>query len=221
MTINEIVSRYLQYLSDNKGLRYTAGSAEPILPFLIADIMYQEHNHYVVPANLQHRMKEMDKTWRIAYWQFNMPFFCAFKRHEWAEVTDVMDSLADAVANDVVIVRSKIMQVMDDVPFEDEKIVASLLVCHIFAQYAQRAWGDIYKTEVVNIAGRQKRPNVNRHLNILRDVSFKMAQEHFARLSDGVIRLSDLEVDGTFYIIAKHIYEWIEQNNTDASRVDG
>lgn len=220
MTINEMVNRYIQYLSKNKGPRYNAGSAEPILPFLLADIAYQEHNMYVSTANLKQRMKEMDNTWRAAYRQFNMSFFCAFKREEWEDITDLMDSLQQAVANDIVIVRSKIMQVMKDVPFEDEKLVSSLLVCHIFAQYAQRAWGDVYKSEVISITGRHKRPNANKQLDIIKDVSFRMAREHFARLSDGVIMLSDLDADGTFYVIAKHIYDWIKKNDTNRNEQD-
>ena len=212
MTINEMVNRYIQYLSKNKGPRYNAGSAEPILPFLLADIAYQEHNRYVSTANLKQRMKEMDKTWRMAYRQFNMAFFCAFKRDEWDEITDLMDSLAGAVNNDAVIMRSKLTLTMDDVPFEEKMLIASLLVCHIFTQYAQRAWGNIYKTEVISITGRSKRPNRNRYLDIMKDMSINMAQEHFRRLSDGVIRLSELDADGTFASTAKHIYDWIDKN---------
>ena len=214
-----MVNRYLKYLSST-GKRYGADSAEPILPFLLADVMYQEHNKYVVPAGLKHRMKEMDNTWRQAYRQFNMSFFCAFPRDEWEEITDLMDSLTDAVSNDIVVIRSKLFLIMEDVPFEDKQIVSALLVCHIFAQYAQIAWGNVYKTETLTTVGRVKKPNKNRHLEILKDISFKMAVEYFKKISNGVIRLSELEIDGTFRVIANHIYGWIKQNSSDGKRVD-
>ena len=220
MTINQIVNRYLEHLSGGKS-SYSLNSAAPILPFLLSDVMYQEYTKKVSVVRFKQRMRVMDKTWRGAYHQFIMSLLNAFRRDEWDDIGELMDGLGDSVANDVVMLRSRIMLVMDDVSLEDKQIVASLLVCHIFAQYAQHAWGDIYKSETRHAGGRVTRPNKNRHLEVMKDVSFKMACEYFKPLSNGSIRLSELDADGYFRAIAKHIYDWIdEQNSPNRVRVD-
>lgn len=210
MTINEMVNRYTRSLSDN-GSIYKGKTAHPIIPFLICDITYQERLAFEKRFKPEHQMKNWNKIWHHHYNMFNKPFFSCFPESSQYEITDLMDDLEHFMANDMTILKSKIMLLMDDVSFEDKQNVTSLLTCHIMEQFAQVAWGNCYKSVTITSAGRQKKRNENEHLKVMSKASFNMAVLYFKPLSTGSIMLSELSFDNTFKMIANHLYAWLEQ----------
>ena len=195
------------------GKDYPGDKVEPIMPFIIGDLCYQTYLNATNGIDLSFRMSQMDGYWRGAYNRFNKQFFSCFPEESHWEITDLMDGLSDALANDIMILRSQIMSIIDDVDFADKKRVADFLLAHILGQYAQVCWGNIYKVQVVSRLGKGfNKPHINQDLKKMCDWSFKMAVEYFKPLAKGSIRLSQANVDGIFRQISKHIYEWIDEN---------
>lgn len=212
MTKKEMVDMYVRSRSID-GKDYPGDKVEPIMPFIIGDLCYQTYLNATNGLELKHDMKRMDVLWRKAYEHFNKPFFSTYPEESHWEVTDLMDSLTDALSNDITILRSRIMLIIDDVEFSDKMRITNFLLANILAQYAQKAWGCIYKVQVVTgVGGGFKKEHVNQDLQKMRDWSFKIAVTYFKSLSRGFVRLSEVNVDSIFDVISKHIYDWIEEN---------
>ena len=211
MTTNELVSTYVRHMAAD-GASYGSNRADPILPFLLGDICYQTYLQVTKRFPLVHQMKRFDSLWKAAYSRFNKPFFAAYPRDVQADVTDLMDSLTDALANDLVILRSMIMNIIDDLSFTEKQNEADLLMCYILAEFAQTAWGNIYKVERVTRIASHKEPHRNLDLEQIKMLSFKMAWGYFQPLAKGNIRLSEVKADGIFQQMANHIYKWIDEN---------
>lgn len=218
MTTNELVNYYVRAKAID-GREYSANRTDPILPFLIADICYQTYCKVRKQIPLVHEMKRLDTLWLKTYARFNKPFFATFPTELHDEVVDLMDSLTDALANDLVILRSRIMLVIDNMEFEKRENITSLLMCYILAQFAQVAWGNTYKVSHVSRLGDRHEPHINLELEHIKNTSFKMAWRYFSPIANGNIRLSEVKAEGIFQQMANHIYKWIE-NEEDGNHTD-
>ena len=211
MTTKELVNTFVRHKS-NDGSEYQHDSADPILPFLLADICYQTYLEVTKRIPLAHETKRLDSLWRAAYSRFNKPFFAAYPQDVQVEVTDLMDSLTETLSNDLVILRARIMSIIDDLSFEEKRNEADLLMCYILAEFAQTAWGNVYKVARVTRVSVKKEPHKNPELEQIKMLSFKQAWHYFQPLAKGNIRLSEVKADGIFQQMANHIYKWIDEN---------
>lgn len=146
MTVNNIIGRYCEYyhLGLVKG-RLGERDAAPILAFLIADCAFQEFCEGVKPLGLKHELKKKQSAWLSDYHAFNKRLFICLDAEQQDFVIDMMDAYEKFIQNDVMRMRVALMNLVGGCEFEDQKHIASLMLCNIFSQTAQIAWGLVYK----------------------------------------------------------------------------
>ena len=145
MTNEEIVDVYLAY----KHMKRTQGRRDNLLflmPFFIMDACYQIYCKDIKDLPCKHMMKQAKKRWGVCYHKYTTDFFRAFNEDQVEFIMDQMDEFNDYIHNSLVILKSKVVgQIPDSVPFEDKKILASLLLCNVLAQAAQHLHGNMYR----------------------------------------------------------------------------
>lgn len=144
MTNDEICDKFLASMGYT---RVSGHTLEPVLPALMLDLNYQIFQQEVKPLNCKQNMKVFKNRWIDAYNRFNTRFFKAFTQDEADEVIDRMDEFENWIANDVMITKVQIMNLLDDLPFETAKTCASLMIANILAQSAGIVWSHCYKTK--------------------------------------------------------------------------
>lgn len=210
MTKREIIDRCLNGIGK---VRVQGDTSEPIMPFLLGDIMFQSYLSAVRKIDLRHEMKQMDGKWRALYKRFNDPIFHDFADDEKVEVTDLMDSLEEHLSNDITRLRSQLMMLFDGVEFEDEQIVTNFLLAHIFAQYANCSWMRVNVRHRKTPAGIVQEEESCQPLLDMSNLAYKMAIYYLRHsVKDGRLRLNDADTTSIFRVIARKIYEWLKEN---------
>ena len=197
MTTRELVNFYVKAVSLGN-VEYGDDRADPILPFLLADICYQTYLSVTKRIPLRHEMKRLDALCRAAFSRVFKPFFAAYPKDLQEEVTNL---------------RSMIMNIIDDLTFEEKQNEADLLMCYILAEFAQSSWGNIYKVSRITRVSVRKERHKNLDLEQIKTLSFKLAWDYFQPPAKGNIRLSEVKAKGIFQQITNHIYKWIETND--------
>ena len=169
MTVDDIVNAYCskRNLQIMRGSKHDNDPA-PILPFLIADCAYQEFCSGVKPLHLKQNLKVLKNRWLDDYRQFNTRLFSCLDEDQRDFAIDIMDAYSDFIQNDVMMMRVALMNLVKGCEFEDQKIIASLMLCNIFSQVAQICFGCVF----VNSHGRSERAS---ELDRMRNISHKMA----------------------------------------------
>lgn len=106
MTKRDLINRYLASIGK---VRVQGDTTEPILPFLIGDAIYTIYNKDIAPLKLTQEEKQLRKHWAKNYTMFNKPFFAAIGGEGSDEVVDMMDDFEEAIANDIMVLRSELM----------------------------------------------------------------------------------------------------------------
>ena len=185
MTANEIVDTYLTH----KGMRRVKGDGyDPILPFFMLDAMYQIMSKEIVPVPSRHEQKLVLKRWKAAYNSFNRDFFSAFNQEQQDEIIDIMDEFQSYINNDIIVAEVAVMKQLQqyDIPFEDQKIVAASMMCHVLAQTSQIAWKAIYKNKY-NVS--KESPQIN----AIQKYASLWMNLYFAKISDAHVNPNDSE----------------------------
>ena len=146
MTISDIVNTYCEYY--DLGLiegKLGKNDPAPILAFLIADCAFQEFCEGVKPLGLKHDLKKKQSEWLWNYHTFNKRLFICLDEDQKDFVIDMMDLYEEFIQNDVMLMRVALMNLVGGCEFEDQKHIASLMLCNIFAQTAQITWGLVFK----------------------------------------------------------------------------
>ena len=210
MTKKEVVDTALRGLGKT---RVQGNTTEPIMPYLLADIMFQLFDKNIAPIPFKHELKQMKCRWIKRYKRFNKPVFSAFKETEYTELTDLMDEVYDYLSNEIVMLRSKIMLVISGIPFfEVKQNIANLIMCHIFAEYADCCYQRVYYNVKKEYFGTIEEPTSNEDLCYLRDLSYKMAIQIIKETPGGDLEYSKVDMQSMFALIAKKIYKWLEEN---------
>ena len=210
MTKKQIVETALKGV----GMKRVEGeSTEPIMPYLLADVMYQLYQKDVIPANLRHKMRYMHKMWIQKYSHFNKKIFTYFKPEEYTEITDLMDSVGDYLSNEITMLRSQIMMILLNIDsFQDKRVISTLLMCHIFAQYAECSYNKVYyKTKEMPFGIIEENSSCP-ELCYLSRLSHKMAIQYIRDIPGGDLELGKLDTSGIFNQIANKIYQWLKEN---------
>ena len=208
MTRKELVDIFVRS-KEVDGKPYTPDRIDPILPFMIGDLMLSEYVAATRGKVLTHNLKKLGSRWMDTYTHFNKGFFSHYPAEVWGDIIDLMDSLNQAMEPDLAELRSRIVLLMENVEPEDQCRIAHLLTAFVLAQYAQICWGQVYKIE--NRLGAHL-THTNQDLVKLKSIAFKMAVEYFKMLPNGTIGLSNLNTDGIFDTIAEHLREWVNNN---------
>lgn len=183
MTANELVDTYLEH----RGMRRVKGEGyDPILPFFMLDAMYQILSKEIVPIKSRQEQKQALKRWQASYTAFNRDFFSAFNQEQQDEIIDIMDAFESYVNNDIIVAEVAVMNELAklDIPFEQQKVVASSMMCHVLAQAAQITWSAIYKNKY-NVS--KESP----HINAILKYSSMWMNMYFSKVSNAHVNPND------------------------------
>lgn len=210
MTKTEMIDKYLASI----GVRRIQGETlEPLMPFLIGDAIYQIYNEDIARLDLRHQLKKLRGEWVAAYDRLNGQFFRAFSTDESIEVTDLMDDFEAYIANDLMVLRCQVMQILgDEIGFDDKKVITSALLCHVLAQAAQSVWKDVYKIRVQRPGGIYvEKAIANPDLEGINRAAFLIGTKLHTKVSDRYIDPNKCEgVPPAVFALCKRIYGWLK-----------
>ena len=216
MTKRELINTYLSNVGRT---RVQGDSTEPLLPFLIGDAIYTIYNRDIAPLELRQEEKRLRSDWAQNYTRFNRPFFAAIGVNNYDQVTDLMDDFEEAIANNVMVLRSELMLLLGDVPFDQRKPIVSAILCHVLAQAAQCAWGNVYRVAtLVRREGAEKkvlvhRPEKNRHLDAINRDAFALANRWHSAINKALVDPNKTKgIPPAINALCRKIYRWLEEN---------
>ena len=212
MTRKELINKALRGI----GMRVIKGSeskADPLMPYFLADVMFQVYMKDVSPVKLKGRLKYMQTVFRKRFNRFILPLYYYLEKTEFQEMTDLMDEVGDYLSNEIMMLRSRTMLMLECIPnFEDKKVATSLLMCHMLAQYAESAYENVYINTKEYDWGIVEDKRTNSDLIFFREWFYKMTMLYIASVPGGEFTMRDVEMQPTFSLIAKRIYNWLKQN---------
>ena len=216
MTKRELINTYLSSIGRK---RVQGDSTEPLLPFLLGDAIYTIYNRDIAPLELHREEKRLRRDWAQNYTMFNRPFFAAIGMEGSDRVTDLMDDFEDAIANHVMVLRSELMLLLGDIPFDERKPIVSALLCHVLAQAAQCAWGNVYRVGKVlgrDAGGRAMtvhRPEKNRYLDAINRDAFALANRWHNAINQALVDPNKTKgIPPAINALCRKIYRWLEEN---------
>lgn len=217
MTKRELINAYLSSIGK---VRVQGESIEPILPFLLGDAIYSIYNKDIAPLPLKREEKKLRNNWAKNYTMFNRPFFAAIGGEGGEQVTDLMDDFEDYIANDLMVLRSELMLLLGEIPFDQRKPIVSALLCHVLAQAAQHAWGNVYRS--AKVLGTDKRngrkmivhsPEKNMHLDAINRDAFILANGWHSDISKAFVDPNKTKgIPPAINALCRKIYRWLEDN---------
>ena len=156
---------------------------------------------------------------RVLYTLFNRPFFAAIGCDNSDQVTDLMDDFEAYIGNSVMVLRSELMLLLGDVPFDQRKPIVSALLCHVLAQAAQIAWGNVYRVaSLVRREGPEKkvlvhRPEKNKHLEAINRDAYALANRWHTAINQALVDPNKTKgIPPAVNALCRKIYRWLEQN---------
>lgn len=216
-TKREIINRYLNSIGK---VRVHGDTLEPLLPFLLGDAIYTIFNRDIAKLELVREQKRMRNAWADAYNKFNRPFFSAIGEGS-EDATDLMDGFEEFIANDLMVLRSELMLLMQDVPFDKRGVIVSALLCHVLAQAAQIAWGNVYRN--AKMLGKDKRtgqkmivhePEKNPYLETINRCSFRLAAMWHQSISAAFVDAKRTKgIPPAINALCRKMYKWLEQED--------
>lgn len=135
------------YITKKGFIPITGVGFEPMMPYIMMDVVYQTFNEEIKPLKVRNELKKYRNKWSKSYDVFNHEFFSVFDQNEVSDVIDMMDEFEEFIANDVMILRSVVMNLFSDLEFEQKKVVAACTLCNIITQSAQILWGVVYRNK--------------------------------------------------------------------------
>lgn len=214
MTKREIIDAWLASIGRT---RVKGDSAEPLLPFLLGDAIYAIYNADIAPLDLRHEEKRIRSDWAAHYNRFNRPFFAAVGVQDSDQVTDLMDDFEETIANDVMVLRSELMLLLQDIPFESRKPIVSALLCHVLAQAAQCAWGNVYRVGKFLGTGTKRRlvhrAEKNMDLDAINRDAFALANLWHSAIRDALVDPNKTKgIPPAINALCRRIYRWLKEN---------
>jgi hypothetical protein len=150
ITNQEIVDTYLAYKHRVRTKGERVDNTLPLMPFFIMDACYQIYCKDIKNLPCKHLLKKHKKRWADSYHMFTADFFRAFNQEQTEYIVDMMDEFNDYIHNTIVMLKSAVVNyIPNDVPFEEKKLIGSLLACSILAQAAQHMYGEMFRKGTV------------------------------------------------------------------------
>ena len=216
MTKKDLINTYLASIGRT---RVQGNSTEPLLPFLLGDAIYTIYTRDIAPLKLRQEEKRLRNDWAANYTLFNRPFFAAIGGDGADNVTDLMDDFEAAIENNMMVLRSELMLLLGDVPFDKRKPIVSALLCHVLAQAAQCAWGNVYrvrKTVGHTAEGRRMmvhRPETNMYLDAINRDAFALANRWHNAIRQALVDPNKTKgIPPAITALCRKIYRWLEDN---------
>lgn len=216
MSKRDLINTYLKSVGRT---RVQGDSTEPLLPFLLGDAIYTIYTRDIAPLDLRQEEKRLRSHWAENYTLFNRPFFSAIGGDGSDDVTDLMDDFEAAIENNMMMLRSELMLLLGEVPFDQRKPIVSALLCHVLAQAAQLAWGNVYRVVTLyRMVGNEKkvlahRPEKNRYLDAINRDAFALANRWHNAISLALVDPNKTKgIPPAINALCRKIYRWLEEN---------
>ncbi len=133
-----------------------SGTVDMIMPFFMLDAQYMIYCSDVRDVKVSHKAREWKNRWQHNYGLLNRGFFRLYTIDQQIELTEKMDEFEKYIANDIMVAKVQVMNLLTDLPMEQQAICASLIVCNLLAQSAMIVWNDVYKFKNKFIAAIEK-----------------------------------------------------------------
>ena len=213
MTKRELINTYLASIGRT---RVQGDSTEPLLPFLLGDAIYTIYNQDIAPLDLRQEEKRLRSHWAQNYTRFNRPFFAAIGGEGSDQVTDLMDDFEEAISNNVMMLRSELMLLLGDVPFDRRKPIVSALLCHVLAQAAQCAWGNVYRiASLVKREGGRKQVQKNRYLDAINRDAYALANMWHNTINQALVDPNKTKgIPPAINALCRKIYRWLTEEGS-------
>lgn len=214
MTKAELINRYLQSIGRR---RISGDSAEPLLPFLLGDAIYTLYNRDIAPLDLHREEKQLRSDWKRNYTLFNRPFFAAIGIDNQDDIIELMDDFETAIAPEMDDLRKALDRLLMDVNPDRREPIVSALVCHVLAQAAQIAYGNVYRRarilnhtpELDNVI---HRPEKNQHLDAINRDAFALANRwHTWVVKDLVDPNKTEDIPPAVTSLCRKMYRWLNE----------
>lgn len=216
MTKRELINTYLTSIGRT---RVQGDSTEPLLPFLLGDAIYSIYTSDIAPLDLHREEKKLRSDWSAHYTRFNRPFFASIGVDNHEQVTDLMDDFEAYIANNLMVLRSELMLLFGDIPFDDRRPIVSALLCHVLAQAAQCAWGNVYRIgKVIGRKGPGPRQVVhkaekNMDLDAINRDAFALANIWHTSIHKALVDPNKTKgIPPAINALCRKIYRWLEEN---------
>lgn len=216
MTKRDLINTYLASIGRT---RVQGDSTEPLLPFLLGDAIYTIYNQDIAPLDLRNEEKRLRSDWDRHYTMFNRPFFTAIGGAGSEQVTDLMDDFEAAIANNMMLLRSELMLLLGDVPFDRRRPIVSAILCHVLAQAAQCAWGNVYRIGRIMRTEKDGRrhivhkPEKNMHLEAINRDAFALANRWHSAIHAALVDPNKTKgIPPAINALCRKIYRWLEDN---------
>jgi len=208
MTKRELINTYLNSVGKK---RISGDTAEPLVPFLLGDAIYSIYNREIAHLPMYREDKKLRNEWAKAYSRFNRPFFRAFDNDASIEVTDLMDDFEDYISDEIMMVRSQLMLIFQDMDIDTRTTFVSILMCHILAQCAQYVWGDVYR--IGKLMGKTVlyKGEKNMDLDVINRNAFQLARRMHRNFGQPLVPGREKGLQPALDALCRKIYKWLEE----------
>ena len=202
ITNQQIVDTYLAY----KHMKLSGTARDDVrmmMPFYLMDMSYQVYCKDIKNVDCKHKVKEAKTRWKESYRKFYSDFFMPFNEDQTEFITDQMDDFEDFIHNKVVMLKTTVMNVFpQDAPFEEKKILSSVLTSNSLSQMAQHVYRDMYRDK-------WHRPKDNPLIEAVTKCSYEFAN-HFP-VSKGVDLTASDKVSAMISSVCKEVMKYLNE----------
>lgn len=200
ITNQQIVDTYLAY----KHMKLSGTARDDVrmmMPFYLMDASYQVYCKDIKNFECKHKVKEAKTRWKESYRKFFSDFLMPFDVDQTEFITDQMDDFEDYIHNKMVMLKTTVMNVFpQDAPFEEKKILASVLTSNSLSQMAQHIHRDMYRDK-------WHRPKDNPLIEAVTKNSYEFAN-HFP-VSKGVDLTASDKVSSMISSLCKDVMKYL------------
>ncbi len=200
ITNQQIVDTYLAY----KHMKLSGTARDDVrmmMPFYLMDASYQVYCKDIKNFECKHKVKEAKTRWKESYRKFFSDFLMPFDVDQTEFITDQMDDFEDYIHNKMVMLKTTVMNVFpQDAPFEEKKILASVLTSNSLSQMAQHIHRDMYRDK-------WHRPKGNPLIEAVTKNSYEFAN-HFP-VSKGVDLTASDKVSSMISSLCKDVMKYL------------
>lgn len=109
-----------------------------VVPHLIMDVVYDKYVKYIKGIGFEHLASKANKSWSENYNKFNRMEFR--ESGDISSRVDLMDSMEQAINNDLVLMKIELMDAVPEFTFEQKTIFSENYLCKELVELANIAW---------------------------------------------------------------------------------
>lgn len=214
------IQKALEQYTKNSGVclsKETENPVEYFVPYILMDIAYTEFNKVIKPLPLTRDIKRLKTRWSAE----NIRFFREFwrKMGEYSDdVLDLMDEFEEQFSDIILVIKCKVMDAVNGIPFEHQKVIAASSFFNLMCQEAQIIYSAKHETQTKVIAPNgvmaiKHTPVKNEYLTRAREYSRKFNEMYYAPFKAKGVCLNDSKALVTaIEAFENRLIRWIRQS---------